>query len=182
MLNELGSKIRELRQEKGLTIAEISDKAELTVSMLSQVERGIVSPSISSLRRIAAVLNVPAFYFLVEEFGPDEIVVRREERRTYQVPGYNTTYQLLTPGLHKRIETIYFELPPGEATCETPMAHEGEESLTVISGRMQVVLPDQEIVLETGDSIYIDRYLPHKLINVGEDTASAICAISPPSF
>jgi mannose-6-phosphate isomerase-like protein (cupin superfamily) len=77
---------------------------------------------------------------------------------------------------------ISFELPPGEATCDAPMAHEGEECLLVTCGRMKAVLPDREVVLETGDSIYFDRSLPHQLINVGDTSAIAVCAITPPSF
>jgi mannose-6-phosphate isomerase-like protein (cupin superfamily) len=89
---------------------------------------------------------------------------------------------LLSPSLEKRLEMIRFELAPGEATCETLQAHEGEECLVVLEGRMKAVLSDREIVLEEGDSIYLDRSLPHQLVNDGDSPASAICAISPPSF
>lgn len=178
----LGSKIRQLRRRSSLTIAELSARADLTISTLSQIERDIASPSISSLRRIADALGVPAFYFLIEERDLDGIVVRRGERRTLRFPGFNASYQLLSPSLDRLVEVVIFELSPGEMTCEAPMTHEGEECLTVLSGRLKAVLPDQEVVLETGDSIYFERSLPHQLINVGETPASAICAISPPSF
>jgi transcriptional regulator with XRE-family HTH domain len=178
----IGSKIRKLREEVGLTATELAAKADLSPSMLSQVERDIVAPSISSLRRIAATLNVPAFYFLVEESDLDGILVRRQDRRTLQPPDHNAIYQLLSPSLDKRIEMLSFELSPGEATCETLMTHEGEECLVVISGQLKAVLPDREVILEAGDSIYFDRSLPHQLTNVGDTPALAICAISPPSF
>jgi transcriptional regulator with XRE-family HTH domain len=178
----LGAKIRRLRKELGLTIAKVSAEAGMTVSTLSQIERDIITPSISSLRRIAAVLGVPAFYFLIEESDLDGMVVRCDERRTLRFPGYSANYQLLSPSLDKLIEVIAFELAPGEKTCESPMAHEGEECLTVLSGRLKVLLPDQEVILEAGDSIYFERSLPHQLTNVGDTAASAICAISPPSF
>jgi len=182
MASGIGAKIRKLREETGLTSAELASNAELSPSMLSQVERDVVMPSISSLRRIAATLKVPAFYFLIEESDLDDIVVRHQERQTLQPADYRSVYQLLSPRLDKRIEMISFELPPGEATCDTPMAHEGEECLVVISGRMKAVLPDREVVLETGDSMYFERSLPHQLINIGDTSASAICAITPPSF
>jgi transcriptional regulator with XRE-family HTH domain len=178
----MGSKIRRLREEHGLTITEISERTGLTISTLSQVERDIITPSISSLRRIAAALNVPAFYFLVEGPDLDSIVVRKAQRKTIQPADFNAVYQLLTPNLSKRLEVILFKLSPGEATCEAPQAHEGEECLIVLSGCMKAVLPDQEVVLQEGDSIYFDRLLPHQLINVCDDVASAVCAISPPSF
>ena len=178
----LGSKIRNLRRERGLTITEVAEKSGLAVSMVSQVERDIVTPSISSLRKIAGVLNVPAFYFLIEEADLDGRVVRLGERRTLKLPDHQAIYQLLSPSLDKRIEMIFFELSPGEATCEAPMGHEGEENLTVTSGRMKIVMPDREEILEAGDSIYIDRLMPHQAINIGDRPASAFCAITPPSF
>ena len=178
----MGSRIRRLREEAGLTASELAEQAQLSSSMLSQVERDIVSPSISSLRRIAAALNVPAFYFLIDKNELNGIVVRHKDRRTIKVPDHDTIYQLLSPTLDKRIEMMSFQLSPGEATCESPMAHEGEECLVLVSGSLQVVLPDREVRLEAGDSIYFDRFLPHQLINVGDCNAWAICAISPPSF
>lgn len=178
----IGSKIRMLRDEAGLTATELAARADLSPSMLSQVERETVTPSISSLRRIAATLNVPAFYFLIEANELDGMVVRRQDRRTLRPPDYRAIYQLLSPSLDKRIEMMSFELAPGETTCETPMAHEGEECLVVVTGQFKVVLPDREVILETGDSIYFERLLPHQLINTGNITATAICAISPPSF
>lgn len=178
----VGSKVRKLRKELGLTVKAAAARAGLTTSMLSQVERDLVAPSISSLRRLASALNVPAFYFLIEDAGFQDIVVRREERRTLRLPGYNATYQLLSPNLEKRVEMMYFELPPGEMTSEAPMAHDGEENLVVTGGRLRVVLPDKEVLLDVGDSIFFERSVPHQIVNVGETSASAICAISPPSF
>jgi transcriptional regulator with XRE-family HTH domain len=182
MSSVLACKIRKLRRELGLTIREVADRSGLAVSMISQVERGIVSPSILSLRRIGGALNVPAFYFLIEGSDLDGIVVRVGERKTLRLPGYDASYQLLSPTLDKRVEVIFFELPPGGQSCEVPMAHSGEEHLTVLSGRLKVIMPDREAILEEGDCIYFNEMLPHQVINIGDRLASAICAISPPSF
>lgn len=178
----MGAKIRKLREQEGLTITEVAEKTGLTISTLSQIERDIISPSISSLRRVAAALNVPAFYFLIEVSDLHDIVVRRDERLTLRFPGFNATYQLLSPSPEKRVEMLLLELPPGETTCETLQSHEGEECLFLVKGRLKAVLPDREVVLEAGDSIYFERSMPHQLINDGDEMATAVCAISPPSF
>jgi transcriptional regulator with XRE-family HTH domain len=178
----LGSKIRKRRREQGLTISELSSRTDLAVSMLSQVERDVVTPSISSLRRIASALQVPAFYFLIEEHDMDRMVVRASDRRTLRLPGYHATYYLLTPSLDTRIEMISLELGPGEASAESPMAHEGEECLTLVQGRLKVVMPTHETILEAGDSAFFQPMLPHQVINIGDKPAIAICAITPPSF
>ena len=181
-LYPLGSKIRKLREEMGFTVSEVASRSEMTASMLSQVERDVVKPSISSLRKIAGVLKVPAFYFLIENTELSGMVVREQNRTTIKPPGYKAIYQLLSPDLGKRIEMMYTELQSGEATCDSPMSHEGEECLVVIAGTMKVVLTDQEVIVNKGDSIYFDRGLPHQLINIGDECASAICAITPPSY
>jgi transcriptional regulator with XRE-family HTH domain len=178
----IGARVRKLREELSLTAAELAARSGLSPSMLSQVERGLVTPSISSLRSIAAALNVPAFHFLIEPVDIDDIVVRRNERKTLQLPDYHAVYQLLSPNLDRKIEMMFFEIPPGGATCEAPMSHNGEECLVVIHGRFKVVLPDREVILDAGDSIYFEWALPHRLVNVGDEPASALCAISPPSF
>jgi transcriptional regulator with XRE-family HTH domain len=181
-MNKLGSRIRKLRKEKGITLSNLAEQACLSTSMLSMVERDITPPSIESLRRIAASLNVPCFYFLIEDQYTERMIVRRGERSLLQLSDHNGSYELLSPSLRKRIEMILFKLQPGESTVEEPMSHEGEECLFVLSGRLKVVLPEQHVILEEGDSLYLDQELPHKIINVGSTTAKAVSAISPPSF
>jgi len=63
----LGAKIREVRQKAKLTLNDLASKTGLTASYISQVERGLIDPSISSLRRISAVLEVPLYVFLTDE-------------------------------------------------------------------------------------------------------------------
>jgi transcriptional regulator with XRE-family HTH domain len=181
-MSTIGEKIRRLRKEARLTARQLSEEANLSPSMLSQVERDIVSPSISSLRSIAAVLNVPAFYFFIDEDDFSGLVVRRSERITMRYPNYNATYQLLSPTLDKNIEMLFVELGPGERSCDTPTAHEGEECLLVISGCLRVVTPDWAVVLEEGDSIYLERMMPHQMINDSDQIVEMVCAISPPSY
>ena len=74
---ELGDRVRERRQQLGLSLRDLAERSELTASFLSQVERGVTSPSIDSLRRVANALDVPVFHFLLE---PDrESPVVREQ-------------------------------------------------------------------------------------------------------
>src|SRR5262249_5959228 len=90
-----GAGIRRERSRQGLTLAQLADRAGLTASAISQIERGVTDPSVSSLRRISSALGVPFFQFLVQSESPDPIV-RRGQRRTIAVPGDALQYQLLT--------------------------------------------------------------------------------------
>ena len=178
--NVLGNGIRTERQRQGLTLAQLAERAELSASALSQIERGVTDPSIGSLRRIATALGVPFFQFLVEP-GVVEPVVRRAERRTMQFPNRALQYQLLTPNLRGPFEVLALELAPGAASGDEPLGHDSEECLLVLRGSVRVELASQTYELDEGDAISIQRNLPHRVVNHGEDTAEILTIISPPN-
>jgi transcriptional regulator with XRE-family HTH domain len=108
----LGSGIRVERLRQGLTLTYVAEHADLSASALSQIERGVTDPSIGSLRRIASVLQVPFFKFLIDPHSP-QAVVRKAERRTITFPHRTLQYQLLTPNLRGPFEILALELAPG---------------------------------------------------------------------
>jgi len=92
----LGNKIRKLRISKGINLTAFAKKIDKTPSYLSQVERGMASPSIIALREISKALNVPIFYFLIDD-KEQSAIVRKNERRVLQFPKSHLTYELLSP-------------------------------------------------------------------------------------
>jgi len=104
-VSPLGAGIRTERLRQGLTLTYLAEHAELSASALSQIERGVTDPSIGSLRRIASVLQVPFFQFLVDPHSP-QAVVRKAERRTIMFPHRALQYQLLTPNLRGPFEIL----------------------------------------------------------------------------
>ena len=118
---ELGPRIRTLRLERKLTLQAVAEKARVSQSLISQVERGLASPSVNTLRRIAGALDVPiAALFLGGEMSDDEsdragrrLVVRRHERKGLSVPRSKVVYELLTPDLNRKIEFIWIEYAAG---------------------------------------------------------------------
>jgi transcriptional regulator with XRE-family HTH domain len=100
----IGDGIRRERLRRGLTLAQLAIQVNLTVSALSQIERGASDPSISSLRRIAQAFDVPMFQFLIGTFQR-EIVVRRDRRTKMNFPDRELEYELVsadTSGDHAR--------------------------------------------------------------------------------
>lgn len=177
----LGGKIREKRQEKGMNLKDLASRIGKTPSFLSQVERGLAEPSITSLRRIATALDVPIFYFLMDsaETSP---VVRRDARKVFSFPGYRLTFELLSPDLNRDMEIIQGRLEPGGVTCDPPLAHAGEEATLVIQGSMEIQVGDDIYHLEQGDCIYYYASLPHKITNTGKKQLVFVSAITPPNF
>ena len=177
----LGSGIRAERLRQGLTLTHLAERAGLSASALSQIERGVTDPSIGSLRRIAAVLQVPFFQFLVDPHSP-WAVIRKEERRTITFPRRTLQYQLLTPNLRGPFEVLSLELAPDATSGEQPLGHDSDECMVILRGPVEVEVATEVHVLQTGDSIYIQRAAPHRAVNRGPQTAEILMVISPGSL
>lgn len=188
---ELGREIRALRLQAGLTLQSLARAAGVSQSLISQIERGLASPSITTLRRIAASLNVPiaALFLGSGEASNGEtdmlgrrLVVRRRERKGLHVPKSKIAYELLTPDLNRKIEFIWIEYQPGAVTNPAPMSHPGEENAVCLEGSVVVTIDGQEFVLNAGDSISFDSGRPHQVENRTDRRAVLISAITPPAF
>ncbi len=177
----LGEKIRKTRLSKGMNLATFAQKIGKTTSYVSQIERGLASPSIMTLREISKILNVPIFYFLIDN-GEQRALVRRNERKILQFPESHLTFELLSPDLSKQIEMIRIRLEPGASTCTVPLSHQGEECTLVLEGTMEIQIGEEIFILEKGDTIYYIASIPHKITSVGKDDLIVISAITPSNF
>ena len=178
----IGDRIRATRRELGMRIAELAEAASLTSSAISQIERGLIDPSLRSVRAISSALDTPIFALFVEP-QLAEIVVRKNRRRSFLPAGQKVMHELVTPDLNRRLEVIATSLEPGMATCEQPLPHRGEECLVVLEGVAEVVLIGGDTyLLREGDSIYIYEGLAHRVANVGHGILKTMSALTPAVF
>ena len=177
----LGAKIRDKRMELGMSLKELAERTELTPGFISQIERELAEPSITSLRKIANELGVAVFYFLMDEAHVNP-VVRKDERPPLKFNNSNITYELLSPDLNRQMEMFLGRLEPGAATCDEPLSHPGEEVIHVLQGTMWILIGDNEYTVEHGDTIYYYSSSPHKIINTGTTELVFISTITPPRF
>ncbi|MDC7222815.1 MAG: helix-turn-helix domain-containing protein [Spirochaetales bacterium] len=177
----LGNKIKEKRMELGMSQKALADMTDLTPGFLSQVERDLTEPSITSLRKISKALNVAIFYFLMND-EEKKVVVKKEERQVLKFPDSHMTWELLTPDLNRQMEMLMGELEPGALTCEEPLPHPGEEVTHVQKGKMWIKIGEDEYTLKEGDTIYYLGSIPHQIKNVGDDMLRFITTITPPLF
>ncbi len=188
---DIGSKIRELRLRQGITLKVLSSATNLTASLLSQVERGLANPSVSSLHKIAEALHVSIGSFfenfevsnLLEDKNPNlpntsQLV--HEPSRKVLSPCDGITYYLLTKDLQGQIEFILAIFEVGTDTG--PLTHVGEECCLVLEGRAEIHVERESYIIEKGDSLRYNSSLPHRVMNIGDQTLKAIWAITPPSF
>ncbi len=178
----LGNKIRAKRLQRKFSLRQLAEATGFTASFLSQIERNLAMPSIMSLRKLAEALEVPIFYFLLDD-GEGQLVVRKSERKILNFPESHLTFELLTPGLNHKIEMITARLEPGAATCDRKLSHPGEECTLVLEGTMQIEVDEDVYILEEGDSIYYLCSLPHRIVNISADKDLVfVSAITPPNF
>lgn len=158
----------------------------VSTSLISQVERGLTSPSLDVLWAVARALDVPIGTFfqgdqIDEPGGKAPVVVRADHRKRLGVNS-TLTYELLSPDLRHQIELIWVEFGPGVEGPLAPFTHPGEEQMVVIQGEMHFWVDDAVYVLQAGDCITIDASRPHRAGNRSGALAIVIAAITPPSF
>lgn len=180
----LGQRIRALRRAKGTTLAELAERAGLSIGHLSQVERGLSTPTIRQLQAISTGLGVRIGWFFRAEPGgvQDAGVVRAAERRQLRYDGLGMTDQLLTPSLDGRLELLLSTLEPGATSGEEPYSHEGEEAGLVLEGTLELWIEDERHLLQAGDSFAFASTRPHRYRNPGSTTTRVVWAITPPSY
>ncbi len=177
----LDKRIRATRTKKKMSLKTLAEKTGLTASFLSQVERGLAEPSINSLRQIAKALDVPIFYFLMDEEESNP-VVRKTERKILKLPKSNLSYELLSPDLNRKMEVMIGRLGVGASSVDGFSTHPGEECIYIIQGSMKVVIGEAEYMLEEEDSIYYFAETPHRLENCGDGELVYLSSMTPPHF
>ena len=179
---DVGERLRAIRGLRRATLRTIADRAGVSESFLSQVERGKASASIASLRRIAGALGV-SVADLFEPSGPPRPRVLRREERPSLAFGILGRKLLLTPRPLHALEVFVGEFDPGGSTGTEPYAHgDSEELFVVLAGSAQLELGGEVHELEAGDSIDYRSSTPHRITNTGPDRAEVMWIISPPSY
>lgn len=185
-MKNIGSKIREIRVSQGKKLKELSREVGVTASFLSQVERGVAVPSISSLKKISDALGISITSFFNDEiihkkgnsFSP---VVKKNERKIlHPCPG--VTYHLLSKNLQGKIEFLLAIYDVGASTGPEPYTHRGEECALVLKGKLEIQIGSFSYILGKDDSISFSCEIPHRVRNVGKVPAVSIWCITPPSF
>lgn len=182
----LGLKIREIRQQKGLILNELAKKTNLTASYLSQIERNLIDPSLSSLRKISAALEVPIYTF-ISDISNEHTLIQAEKRKKLELPNSSIIYEFITPMVgdkeaNPKMEIIYFQLEPMSWSSEDFLLHPADECIFIIKGTMEVFLGEKKYDLCEGDSIYIKENVPHRMYNPTNEKVIGISNICPPIY
>lgn len=177
----LGQRIKQLRNERGLQQRQLAEKADLTPSMVSQIESGRLTPSLHTLGKIAGALGVPMGQ-LFDGPQPGRVhVTRKKDYPLVSFDGAGEQWAVLGAGLFQgKIRAVVSTLAPRAAGVRTDkvVIEPGQMKLFyVIDGRVALHYGGERHVLEAGDSAYLDGGTPHGWENLGSRPAKALWAI-----
>jgi transcriptional regulator with XRE-family HTH domain len=178
----LGPRLRRLRTSHGLTLRELAERAGVTESFLSQVERSVATPSIASVQRIARGLglSIAELFAEVESGG---LVVRRAERHRIGYPGLGAVDEFLTRGKGGRLQVVMSSVEPGGGTGEEPYTHDSDEEVVIVlEGELDLWVGEEHFHLEEGDAVTHSSRVPHRNTNNGSRPARLLFCMTPPSF
>jgi len=165
----------------GLSLRDLAERSGVSAPMLSQVERGETSPTLSVAAKIAAGLDLSLSQLLRLDEGEHVVVSRAGERRRSERGGHR--FEELTPPLPgQRADVSLHTLKRGTATGgpEDPPMHEpgSRETAVVLTGTLALVVDGSRHELRSGDSVTFDADLPHHFENEGDEQTRFIAVIA----
>ena len=178
---KLGDVLRTLRKARGIPLADMARKVDLSPGYLSQIERDLAVPSIQTLGKIAEAFGTTLSRLFEEAEGaaPRKMVVRREERKVVVYQGSTSTNELLVPDLKGQLEVILSRIRP--RTRSPVYQHGGEEFGFVLKGSLALWVGEERFNLRRGDAIRFPATVRHywrKAHGHGE----VLWVITPPSW
>lgn len=171
----VGRRLRALRQERGLSLKAVAALTGLSIGYLSQVERGLSSPSLRALTQVADLFGVGlgALFGPPEGTAADGIVTRAGERAALTLWRAGITKQLLTQG-DAALSLFLMQLAPGAGTGDAPLVHDGEEAGLVMEGGLVLTVEDTTAELGPGDSFRFASRRPHRYRNPSADRIAVV--------
>ncbi len=170
-LEKVGPRLRRVREQRGLTLTQVAEQTGLSKSTLSRLETGQRRPSLELLLPLAQVYRVP----IDDLVGAPEVGDPRIRLKPRHLNG-RTVLPLTRPGGVQAWKIIV----PASQTVPSPRGHDGFEWLYVMSGRMRLVLGDQDLVLGVGEAAEFDTRVPHWFGSTGDGPAEVLSIFGRP--
>jgi transcriptional regulator with XRE-family HTH domain len=196
-LDLLGSRLRAERERLEISLRELARRIEVSPSLISQIERGLAMPSVSTLWLLATELGLTIDELFASSEraaapaagtgGPAEKVAdapggpvqRRDGRKRIRLAG-GVQWERLTAQPDEEVEFLHVVYPPGAESCppDSMFRHGGKEYAYVLSGRLGLQIGFESYELEAGDSVSFNAQMPHRLWAIGDEPAAAIWVVT----
>lgn len=183
----LGERVRKLRNERNLTIAQLAEQSQLSSGLISQIERGRSNPSVRTLQRLRSALGVNLWAFLQPSeshttrsgtTSGSPYFIRRKADRLKMVRGKSRiSEELLSPRSDDQMRFMMITIPPGVESADM-LIGQGRKGGCVFSGRARLTVDGETGELEPGDAFQFPADVPHKITNPYEEPVVLIWIMS----
>ena len=175
----VGQRLRKVRVLRGLSMRALAELSGLNINTLSLIENEHTSPSVSTLQQLAQSLQVPITEFFETDHGSEELVYQKQGQRP-RVSFETSTMEDLAAGMpHFGAEPLIVTLNPGAGSGKNPIVHTGREFVYCIEGHVACTVNNQKYLLDPGDSLVFEAYLPHQWKNSDPAPARILLVLCP---
>ena len=191
-----GSRIREMRKRRGLTLKEVAEATGYTIGHISQIERDLKSPSLVALRKIAACLNCSEVWLIMDDSelsaksseegkkSKESYLMRKENRIPMKISEIDVSYSIFTPSKlpnaqEAQMTGLIVRLKPNTWVTEKMISHGNyDESLLLLKGELELRIDNSTYMIYEGDSFYIPKNCLHNYLNTSDEEATIIVYFS----
>ncbi len=175
---DVGVRLRDLREERNLSMRALARMSGLSANALSMIERGKSSPSVSTLYKLAEAMEVPITCFFRTETPQNDIVFRKANSRT-RIPFHRGLWEGLGgENFAGHVEPFMLTLESGANSGRFPMIHSGHEFVMCLRGQLEYQVENQYFLLEPGDTLLFAAELKHQWRNPGQTVANAVFVLA----
>jgi len=175
---DVGGRLRELRQERGMSMRALARASGLSANALSMIERGRTSPSVSTLYKLADAMGIPITAFFRQDPPRQDVVFRKAGERT-RVPFMRGLWEGLGgESFIGRVEPFMLTLESGASSGPFGIVHTGHEFVLCVRGELEYQVENERFVLEAGDSLLFAAQLKHRWRNAGKKVCNAMFVLA----
>jgi transcriptional regulator with XRE-family HTH domain len=180
---KVGESVKAIRKKKGLSLKDLSQRTGVDAGLLTEIEKGEVSPPLGTIIKVAKALDTKMGYFISGGEDLPYTIVRKDDRKlvsrfdTGKSDRYGYEFSSLAPYKKNRhMEPFIVKLEPSDIE-EERSSHDGQEFIYVLEGTMEVRLEGEVHLLDAGDAIYYDSTVPHLVKCHGKDTTKILAVL-----
>jgi transcriptional regulator with XRE-family HTH domain len=175
ILRRVGKRAKDRRKELGISIKQLAKQTNLSSALLSRIENGFISPSISTLQRMSDKLDVDIAYFFQIDDQKGYAISYRGKRQTMKSGRGSYLVEPLTNGMENAFMDVAIVTLEDKSDKEVELIqHNGQEFLYVLEGKRELTLGEKKFVLNKGDAAYFLCEIPHGSKNMSRKASSAL--------
>jgi transcriptional regulator with XRE-family HTH domain len=175
---DVGTRLRQLREERNMSMRSLATASGLSANALSMIERGKTSPSVSTLYKLADAMGVPITTFFGEQTAKQQIIFMRAHERPRVAFSRGVWEGLGGEQFSGRVEPFMLTLENGASSGPHAMAHSGHEFVFCLRGKLEYHVEKEMFTLGPGDSLLFAAQLNHRWHNPGNTVTNALIVLS----